>query len=287
MPDYAHTLTLAEALTSAAQRLSPISSSPQLDAEVLLAQVLAQPRSHAHAWPDKPLTSAQQQRYFELIARRARGEPVAYLLGRREFWSLDLTVTPDTLIPRPDTELLVEQALRLISSTHPATVADIGTGSGAIALAIAGERPHWRLLASDISPAALAVARSNAARLRLHNVEFRLGNGCAPYADVKLDMVISNPPYVRADDPHLKEGDLPYEPHGALVAGPRGLEILETLAEQARRHLNPGGWLLLEHGYDQGPAVAALLTELGYHHVVTQLDMEQRDRATMAQWKTA
>lgn len=251
-----------------------------LDAAVLLAHVLGVTRAYLHTRPEQVLRESQQQVYFDLIARRKAGEPVAYLIGRREFWSLDLLVNEFTLIPRPETELLVELALARIPTQAEFRILDLGTGSGAIALAIASERPRCSITASDISPQALDVARANAERLSLSNVAFHEGPWFTPFRDQCFDIILSNPPYVAEGDPHLAEGDLPAEPRVALVAGPSGMEMLTTIAQQASRHLKTGGWLLMEHGYDQGTSVADLLSKANYHHVRTWRDPAGMERIT-------
>lgn len=220
--------------------------------------------------------------YLALIKRRAAGEPVAYLTGRRGFWTLDLDVTSVTLIPRAETELLVEQALLRLPAETACSVADLGTGSGAVALALAAERPHAQVVATDVSAAALAVARGNAARLRLANVAFVQGNWLAPLAGRCFDVIVSNPPYIEAADPHLGQGDLRFEPAAALASGVDGLDAIRTIARDARAGLAAGGWLLMEHGWNQGEAVRELLTQSGYADVFTAKDVEGRERVTGA-----
>ncbi len=232
--------------------------------------------THAH----ELLSPESEERLHELLARRVRGEPVAYLTGNREFWSLDLNVTPDVLIPRPETELLVEQTLARIPEDAEWTIADLGTGSGAIALAIATERPHCRLIATDSSAAALAVARENAARLGIATLEFRHGEWLKPLAGMRLDVIVSNPPYVRVNDPHLTQGDVRFEPESALVAGTDGLDAIRCIAADAVSCLRPGGWLLFEHGYDQAQAVRALLETRGYDRVASCRDTSGHERVT-------
>ena len=226
------------------------------------------------------MSNAQQQRLDELVARRRQGEPVAYLTGVREFWSLELNVSSATLIPRPETELLVEIALECIPHDAPWTIADLGTGSGAIALAVAKERPHCRVVATDLSLAALDVATSNAEKLGLTNVKIRAGDWLAPLAGETLDMILSNPPYIRSDDPHTREGDVRFEPPLALNAGPEGLESIRHIALHARRHLRPGGWLMFEHGWDQADAISSLLHQHGYRAIVCHRDLAGHDRVT-------
>jgi len=264
-------LSIVDALKQAQENLVR-SDSAALEAEILLSHVLGKPRTHLRTWPEQSLGEDQQQRFFNLIARRAAGEPVAYLTGRREFWSLELEVNPHTLIPRPETELLVETALARISFQGEAHIADLGTGSGAIALAIASERPRCRVVATDICSEVLATAQNNARRLKLSNVEFRQGEWLAPLRHECFDVIVSNPPYVAEHDPHLAEGDLPAEPRRALVAGPLGLEMIAAIVEGASGHLREGGWLLMEHGYDQAAATAGLLREAGYDNIQTWRD---------------
>lgn len=280
----AHPLTIAAALAAARTRLAGThADNADLDADVLLAHTLNKARSHLRAWPEQVLLPRQQCDFFALIEERATGRPVAYLTGQREFWSLNLHVNSHTLIPRPDTERLVELALERIPPDRDYCIADIGTGSGAIALAIASERPRCRIVATDISPQALAIAAHNAQKLGLGNLSFREGDGTAALRDERFDMICSNPPYLAADDPHLLDGDLTAEPRGALVAGPTGLEMITRLAQAAPAHLQAQGWLLLEHGYQQGPAVAELLALLHYHQVRTLSDYADRPRVTLGQ----
>lgn len=264
------------------ERLTPFHDTAQLDAEVLLAFILGKSRAHLHTWPERELDSAAWRRFQDLVERRSSGEPVAYLTGQREFWSLNLKVTRDTLIPRPETELLVELALAALPADRPGRVADIGTGTGAIALAIARERPQCTVVATDVSGPALEVARGNAERLGIHNVKFRLGELCEPLCGEAFDMIVSNPPYVAAADPHLMQGDVRFEPTGALVAGPDGLDVIRRLVLCARELLAPGGLLLLEHGYDQAAAVQEVLTRHGYHDIVSHRDTAGCSRAASA-----
>ncbi len=266
----------------AAERLAPFHDTAQLDAEVLLAFALGKSRAHLHTWPERELDAATWHRFQDLVERRCSGEPVAYITGHREFWSLSLKVTRDTLIPRPETELLVELALTALPADRPGRVADIGTGTGAIALAIARERPQWTVVATDVSDPALEVARGNAEHLGIHNVEFRMGDLCEPLCGEAFDMIVSNPPYVAAADPHLTQGDVRFEPTGALVAGPDGLDVIRRLALCARELLVPGGLLLLEHGYDQAAAVRDLLSRHGYRDIASHRDTAGCSRAVSA-----
>jgi release factor glutamine methyltransferase len=251
------------------------------DAELLLAHVLGASRTWLFAHAKDALPSEPQARFDALVARRAAGEPVAYLIGHRGFWSLDLQVTPATLIPRPDTELLVELALERLPPEGASRVADLGTGSGAIALAIARERPHAQVIATDASTEALAVAQSNAARHGLDQVAFREGRWFAPLAGERFDLVASNPPYIAEGDAHLEQGDLRFEPRSALASGPDGLDDVRAIVADAPAHLVAGGWLLLEHGFEQGAAVRALFDAAGFTQVATRQDLEGRDRVTL------
>jgi len=272
--------TIDQIIRQATQQLAAVSPSPRLDAEVLLMLVTGLARTALITRAQEPLLPEHEERLHALLTRRARGEPIAYLTGRREFWSLDLCVTPDVLIPRPETELLVEQTLVHIPEDAEWTVADLGTGSGAIALAIATERPHCRLIATDSSTAALAVARANATRLGIAKVEFRHGEWLKPLAGMRFDVIVSNPPYVRANDPHLTQGDVRFEPESALVAGADGLDAIRRIAVDALSCLRPGGWLLLEHGHDQAQAVRALLESHCYDAVASCRDTAGHERVT-------
>ncbi len=215
-----------------------------------------------------------------LVARRAAGEPVAYIIGRQGFWSLELAVSPATLIPRPETELLVELALARMPAGSACSVADLGTGSGAIALALAHERPDARVHATDLSADALEVARGNARRLGLERVTFARGSWCAALGEERFDLIVSNPPYIEDADAHLDRGDLRFEPRSALASGADGLDALRAIAGTAHAHLRPGGWLLLEHGWRQGPAACGVLRQHGYLDVFTACDLEGRERVT-------
>jgi release factor glutamine methyltransferase len=262
-------------------RLAASSESSRLDAEVLLAHALRQPRSYLLAHDDERLDEPTIARYLALLARCAQGEPLAYLTGEREFWSLPLTVTPDVLVPRPETELAVERCLALRDAS-PAEVADLGTGSGAVALALAVERPRWRILATDRAAAALRVAVGNASRLGVGNVDFAEGDWFAPLLGRRFDLIVSNPPYVAAGDPALQA--LRHEPAAALTPGPSGMEALRHIVLQAPGHLLPGGWLVLEHGAGQADDVAASLVDAGFARVRCHTDLAGRDRVTEAKW---
>ena len=276
--------TLSKSLADATRCLAAISETPRLDAEILLAAALERPRSYLHAWPERLPEPEQSARFLAWLERRCAGEPVAYLLGRREFWSLELEVTPDTLIPRPETELLVDLALARLPVDRPVAVADLGTGSGAIALALAVERPLARIVATDQSPAALIVARRNAQRLGIRNIQFREGDWCAPLGHERFGLIAANPPYVAAADPRWRQGELRFEPPAALVSGSDGLDALRVIIAQAPDHLKPGGWLLLEHGYDQGETVPALLREHGFDAVSDYQDAAGISRTSSGRW---
>ncbi len=256
-----------------------------LAAEVLLAHVLDLPRAALITRGELPIEAEAAARYRTLVGRRVAGEPIAYLTGQREFWSLPLEVTPAVLIPRPETELLVERALALLPAAAVAgvvRVADLGTGSGAVALALASERPGWQLTATDQSAAALEVARANAVRLHLPQIEFLAGDWFAPLTGRRFEAIVSNPPYVAHGDAALAA--LRYEPASALSPGPNGLEALQQLIRQAPAHLERGGWLALEHGADQAAAVSAALVAAGYARVRCHRDLAGRNRVTEGRW---
>lgn len=272
-------MTIQEALASAMQQLTDQHDTASLDVELLLAHVLHKSRTWLHTWPEQQLHAKQIQQFSQLLQRRLNGEPVAYLRGRQEFWTLSLQVTTDTLIPRPETERLVELALQRIPAKATWRIADLGTGSGAIALAVAKERPTCQIIATDKSIAALQVAKENARCNQITNVTFQQGDWLIALADeTPFDMIISNPPYIKDDDPHLQQGDVRFEPLSALKAGTEGLDDLYQIIKNALRHLKPGGWLLLEHGYDQKVAVMRLLRQAGYEQVENYLDLAGQPR---------
>ena len=258
------TQSIASALEYAAGRLAVIHDSAKLDAEALLCHVLGKPRSHLYAWPERMLAPGQWQAFLRLVARRERGEPVAYLTGRREFWSLSLAVSEDTLIPRPETELLVELALAHIPGSARWVIADLGTGSGAVGLAIAQQRPSCHVLA-----------------MGMVNISLVRGDWCRPLARCGCHLVVANPPYIPCGDPHLGRGDVRYEPRSALVGGEDGLDAIRAIGREARGALRSAGMLLLEHGHDQAATVRALLEGFGYRGVRSHRDLADTERVTL------
>jgi release factor glutamine methyltransferase len=272
--------TIAAVLQQAVEQLAPASATARLDAEVLLASCLERSRSFLHAHGGEALSPATREHFSKSVARRQRGEPVAYIVGSREFWSLDLEVNPHVLVPRPETELLVEFALGVLPADRHLKVLDLGTGSGAVALAIAHERPAARVIATDASTDAVTLACRNAERLELANVSFLVGDWYVPVGAMHFDVIVSNPPYVAADDPALATPDLAAEPRAALVPGPRGLEAIERVAARACEHLNPGGWLAVEHGATQARSVAALFSAAGLSTIRSLKDLAGHDRVT-------
>jgi len=274
-------MNIQQTLATAAERLQGVSDSARLDAELLLSHVLGVNRTYLFTWPERELSAGELQSLEPVLVRRESGEPIAHILGWREFWSLELAVTADTLIPRPETELLVEAALERIPPDAQWQIADLGTGSGAIALAIASERPSCHVTAVERSPAALLVAQQNADRLGISNVTFLLGSWFEPLIRQRFQLIASNPPYIPNADPHLSEGDIRFEPLTALVAGEDGLDDIRFLVANAPQFLESSGWLLLEHGYDQGEAVKAILCEAGYDEVADLLDLQGHGRVAV------
>jgi release factor glutamine methyltransferase len=257
--------------------------SPRRDAEILLCHCLEKPRAWLYAWPEYEVDATSAERYLQMIDRRAEGEPIAYITGQREFWSLQLAVNEHTLIPRPETETLVEWALSL-QLPGDASVLDLGTGSGAIALAVARERPGWHVMAVDNSIAALEVAAVNAASNDLARVCFLQSEWFSALSGRRFHLLLGNPPYVDAADEHLQQGDLRFEPRDALVAAERGLADLASLISEAPAHLEADGWLLLEHGFEQGEQVRRLLHERGFSAVATRRDLAGQERISGGCW---
>ncbi len=268
-------------MSSVAELLSQAREAALEDAPLLLAHVLDKDRSWLLAWPEYQLQPSELRQYEQLLKRRQQGEPLAYLTGRKEFWSVELEVSPDVLIPRPETELLVAQALEL-GLPDQTRILELGTGSGAIAIALGGERPDWTITATDISSAALDIARKNILKQGRSNIRLAQGHWyeAVPHGH-KYQLILSNPPYVAADDPHLLEDGLPWEPPQALGAGSDGLADLRTIISAAPAHLLPAGWLLVEHGFDQGRAVRKLFTKAGFTRVLTRRDLGGQDRVTL------
>ncbi|KJK01212.1 SAM-dependent methyltransferase [Pseudomonas sp. 21] len=261
----------------------PDSPSARLDAELLLAAALGKPRSFLRTWPERVVSREAHDLFDRYLARRVAGEPVAYILGRQGFWSLDLEVAPHTLIPRPDTELLVETALALLPAS-PSRVLDLGTGTGAIALALACERLSWQVLGVDRIPEAVALAERNRERLRLANVAFRASHWFSAVEGERFSLIVSNPPYIPSTDPHLKQGDVRFEPSSALISGQDGLDDIRLIIDQAPNHLENGGWLMLEHGFDQPDAVRDLLLSRGFSAVESRRDLGGHERISLGRW---
>ncbi len=271
-------MTIIASLLRAAEL--PDSPTARLDVELLLAAAIGKSRSYLHTWPERIVSSEAALVFAEYLQRRRSGEPVAYILGQQGFWNLDLEVAPHTLIPRPDTELLVETALELLPLS-PVRVLDLGTGTGAIALALASERAQWQVMAVDRVLEAVALAERNRQRLQLNNVQVRSSHWFDALKGERFDLVISNPPYIAAEDPHLVAGDVRFEPSSALVAGADGLDDLRVIISQAPAHLQPGGWLLLEHGYDQAAAVRELLAQHDFEHIESRIDLGGHERISL------
>ena len=275
--------TIKQALMQA-NTLQQVSESWKLDAELLLAEAIGQSREYLFTWPNKELTQSQFEKFDTYYGRRLTGEPIAYILGRQAFWDFELLVNPAVLIPRPETELLVETALELLDKSATAVVLDLGTGSGAIALALAANNRHWTVTAVDSSESALGVAADNAKLLQLSNIEFLQTSWCDGLQNDYFDLIAANPPYVEAGDKHLSEGSLPFEPIAALVARENGLADIRAIAEQSRHCLKKNSWLLIEHGFQQKQAVEKTLVDTGYANIECVKDLAKLDRLTKAQW---
>lgn len=274
-------MTLSQTLTWLRQQLPPEEATRE--AELMLCRVTGLTRTQLRTYPEKDVSDTQQKQLSAWVQRRSQGEPLAYILGDTEFYGLKLSVTPDTLIPRQDTELLVDAALELIPERAPWTVLDMGTGTGAIAIAIAHHRPIAQVTALDASKASLAVAQDNACALRLPSIRFIHSDWFSALGQQRFDVIISNPPYIAQNDPHLQATSLPYEPISALTSGVDGLDDIRLLVQQAPKHLNSDGWLLLEHGYDQGAAVRHLMQSAGFSSIATHRDYGNNDRITLGQ----
>jgi len=271
-------------LEEATNTLASCSDAAALDAEVLLCLTLDKERSYLRAWPDKELQPEHTDRFWTLIQERQKGTPIAYITGNREFWSRDFHVTPDVLIPRPDTELLIELSLKLIPPDKPFRVIDLGTGSGIIAITLAAERPHAQVSATDFSLAALRIAQLNAKKHHMNNIQFYQSDWFANVLYAKFNLIVSNPPYIAENDSHLQQGDIRFEPLTALCAGEQGLSDIKTIADTARNRLEPGGHLLIEHGYDQQDPVQTIFKDFHYENVQTFTDLSGQPRVTYGQW---
>jgi release factor glutamine methyltransferase len=269
-------------LVEGAALLAATGGPSRLEAELLLAQAADCARTQLIAWPDEPVPSAVAETFRALVERRREGEPMAYIRGHQEFWSLELAVSRDTLIPRPETELLVELVLARLPPSPPLLVADAGTGCGAVAAALARERPAWTLVAIERSEAAARVARANLQRYAPENAWLLIGDWLTTVAPASLDALVSNPPYVPAADPHLAQGDLRFEPSAALRGGPDGLDAIRHLAREGASRIRAGGLLAIEHGYDQGARVRAILAVEGYVRIETHHDLAGQERVTLA-----
>lgn len=258
----------------------PDSPTARLDAELLLAAALGKPRSFLHTWPERIVSTEAAQAFDGYLQRRRTGEPVAYILGQQGFWNIDLEVATHTLIPRPETEMLVETALELLPGAIPHRLLDLGTGTGAIALSLAKDRPQWSVTAVDRVEQAVDLAERNRQRMHLDNANVLLSHWFSAVEGQRFDLILSNPPYIASNDPHLVEGDVRFEPSSALVSGTDGLDDLRLIVSQAPAYLEPGGWLLLEHGYDQGAAVRDLLNTYGFEQIQTRRDLGDHERIT-------
>jgi release factor glutamine methyltransferase len=278
--------TIKQLITDGENAL-PDSDSARLDAELLLSVVIAKPRSWLYTWPDHIPALPEQHLYLELIRRRQAGEPVAYMTGRKEFWDLQLKINHDVLIPRPDTELLVETALAKLPEDESIRVADLGTGSGAIALALASGRDNWQLIATDQSARALDLAQENAKNLDIKNISFFQGSWLAPLSGQTFDAILSNPPYIEKNDPHLQRGDVRFEPVHALISEENGLADIHHIISNSPSFLTPSGWLMLEHGYQQGEQVRQLFAAFSYSEIETLRDLAGHERITIGRKKDA
>ena len=275
-------LNVKDAIKETSQKLTSISETPHLDTVLLLEKVLKKSRASLFSYPDILLTTSQKKKIFAYVKRRLEGEPIAYILGEQEFWSLSLNVTSDVLIPRPETEMLVEWVLKNLSKDEKLRIADLGTGSGAIGLAIAAERPHWIIDASDNSYKALKIAKMNAKRHKIGNCNFYYGEWCQALLRSDYHIILGNPPYIPDKDHHLKR--LQHEPREALVGGPDGLSAIKIIISEARSYLINGGWLVLEHGFNQAEKISRLMKEAGYHTIICHKDLAGFPRMIIGQY---
>jgi len=277
-------LTVAQAIAWAAQTLQSTSDSPKLDAEVLLLHILEKPKSYLFTWPEVELTDVQKNTFNQLIAQRKAGHPVAHLVGIREFWSLELEVNNSTLIPRPDTETLVEQVLSL-NLPDEINLLDLGTGTGAIALSLATEHPKWQVTAVDYSEQAVKLAECNRRKFNLDNVVVIQSDWFNAVPKQQFELIVSNPPYIDEQDEHLEKGDVRFEPKSALVSPEKGMADIKLIINQSRQFLAPNGYLFIEHGYQQGPLLREFFAQMSYSNILTVKDMAGCERVTMAQWQ--
>ena len=275
--------TLEQAIAAGADLLALSSESAKLDAQVLLLHILQEPRSYLFTWPEHALSDEQQSQFNVFIQRRLKGEPVAHITGLREFWSLSLEVNATTLIPRPDTETLVEQALE-IALPATAKVLDLGTGTGAIALALGSEMPSWQITAVDRVSDAVALATRNQQRLAINNVHVKQSNWFSELHGEKFNLIVTNPPYIESSDIHLNQGDVRFEPLSALVADDCGMSDIKQIITQSRDYLLSNGYLLIEHGFEQGEAVRHFFKKMAFVNIKTVKDLGNNDRVTFAQW---
>lgn len=275
--------TLEQAIAAGADLLALSSESAKLDAQVLLLHILQKPRSYLFTWPEHALSDEQQSQFNVFIQRRLKGEPVAHITGLREFWSLSLEVNATTLIPRPDTETLVEQALE-IALPATAKVLDLGTGTGAIALALGSEMPNWQITAVDRVSDAVALATRNQQRLAINNVHVKQSNWFSELHGEKFNLIVTNPPYIESSDIHLNQGDVRFEPLSALVADDCGMSDIKQIITQSRDYLSPNGYLLIEHGFEQGEAVRHFFEKMAFVNIKTVKDLGNNDRVTLALW---
>ncbi|NOQ64596.1 MAG: peptide chain release factor N(5)-glutamine methyltransferase [Methyloprofundus sp.] len=276
--------SIQSVLASAASTLQASSDSAELDVEVLLCHVLQKNRTYLRTWPEKSLNSTQLSEFFALLTQRQQGQPIAYLIGTREFWSRDFYVDANVLIPRPDTETLIELCLKLIQQKPEVTLVDLGTGSGIIAITLAAECPQLKVTAIDSSLAALNIALKNAQLNQTPNIRFLHSHWLDQVAGETFDFIVSNPPYIDPDDPHLKQGDVRFEPNSALVAEQQGLADIMHISQQSKQQLKQGGYLVFEHGYDQKQAVHEILQQQNYQNIHCQHDLSNHPRISYAQW---
>jgi release factor glutamine methyltransferase len=279
--DHVEDMDVAQTIKKATKQLEKISDSARLDCELLLCSVLKKDRSFLRAWPEHHLDEKERDSFQRLLEQRLQGKPVAYILGERGFWTLNLKVSRDTLIPRADTERLVELALTLIPAQAPWKILDLGTGTGAIALSLANENPACFITATDQSPAALEIAKQNAVNNQISNIEFIQSDWFTAVGNQRFDMIVSNPPYIKDNDPHLKQGDVRFEPLSALTSGKDGLDDIRTIIKNSQEHLQPNGVLLIEHGYDQAESVCELLTAANFSQIRNFTDYNNIPRVSL------